>query len=77
VTDGSSPRGPTRQSEVSVAPGPSGFSVLVFCVACKTERSVRSRNEYSAFDDDHRSRCRTGVVLYRASLDDLLDLPPG
>jgi hypothetical protein len=48
----------------------------VVCVACKTECNVRSRNEFSAFDDDHRSRCRTGVVLYHASLDDLLDLPP-
>ncbi len=51
-------------------------SVVVFCVACKTEASVRSRTEYSAFDDHHRDVCDTRVVLHRATLDDLLDLPP-
>jgi hypothetical protein len=50
--------------------------VLVFCVACKTEMQVRSRSEYSDFDDRHRSGCRTRVVLHGATLDDLLDLPP-
>lgn len=51
-------------------------SVVVFCVACKTEVAVHSRTEYSAFDDHHRSTCGTRVVLHGATLDDLLDLPP-
>lgn len=51
-------------------------SVVVFCVACKAEAAVRSRMEYSAFDDHHLAVCHTRVVLHRATLDDLLDLPP-
>ena len=51
-------------------------SVVVFCVACKTEAAVRSRTEYSAFDDHHRAVCDVRVVLHRSTLDDLLDLPP-
>jgi hypothetical protein len=51
-------------------------AVMVVCVACRTEARVRSRSEYSAFDDRHRVVCGTRVVLHRATLDDLLDLPP-
>jgi hypothetical protein len=51
-------------------------SVTVFCVACMTEVAVRSRVEYSYFDEQHAAKCRARVVLYRSSLDDLLDLPP-
>jgi hypothetical protein len=54
----------------------SSSSVTVFCVACRTEVAVRSRIEYSYFDEKYQAECRTGVVLYRATLDDLLDLPP-
>jgi hypothetical protein len=51
-------------------------SVTVFCVTCRTDVAVRSRVEYSYFDEQHQAECRTRVVLYQASLDDLLDLPP-
>jgi hypothetical protein len=51
-------------------------SVTVFCVACRTEAAVRSRVEYSYFDEQHAAKCSARVVLYQASLDDLLDLPP-
>jgi hypothetical protein len=54
----------------------SSSSVTVFCVARRTEAAVRSRVEYSYFDEKHQTECRTRVVLYRATLDDLLDLPP-
>jgi hypothetical protein len=37
---------------------------------------VRSRTAYSLFDDQHRVSCNVPVVLYRSTLDDLLDLPP-
>jgi hypothetical protein len=52
-----------------------GSTVTVFCTACRSEADVRSRTEYCAFDVTHRARCRTNPVLFRASVEDLLDLP--
>lgn len=51
-------------------------SVTVFCVGCRTETEVRSRTAFSVFDDQHREACGVRAVLYRSTLDDLLDLPP-
>jgi hypothetical protein len=53
-----------------------GSTVTVFCTACGSEANVRSRMEYDSFDATHRLRCGKDPVLYRASVEDLLDLPP-
>ncbi len=50
-------------------------ALTVFCVVCHTEVAVRSRMEFGDVDSTHRIRCRTRVVLYNASIEDLLDLP--
>jgi hypothetical protein len=50
--------------------------VNVFCAGCRTQIEVRSRTAYSMFDDQHQASCGVRVVLYRSTLDDLLDLPP-
>jgi hypothetical protein len=55
--------------------GAGSSTVTVFCTACRSEANVRSRTEYGAFDTMHRARCRSHPVLYRASVEDLLDLP--
>jgi hypothetical protein len=54
----------------------SGSIVTVFCTACRSEAQVRSRAEYSSFHETHRRTCGTLSVLYGATLDELLDLPP-
>jgi hypothetical protein len=50
-------------------------TVTVFCTACRSEAKVRTRTEYGSFDEAHRTRCRCHPVLYRASVEDLLELP--
>jgi hypothetical protein len=51
-------------------------TVTVFCTGCRTQTETASRTAYSMFEDQHRTSCNVQVVLYRATLDDLLDLPP-
>jgi hypothetical protein len=53
-----------------------GSTVTVLCTACRSEAKVRSRTEYGSFEETHRARCSTHPVLYGASVEDLLDLPP-